>query len=215
MCEVNEERETCNVDEFRLLWAHQHHHHHHHRKTSIHPTNEQSHSSHHIKKLIKSATASIPLSQYDKTIDSPSSLFKHPIAIITNDNNTINTKHEIDESPTKINVPCIITPATPLPSPGAPTAEQLDRRCSFYRGRKQLAHEDTLKSDITYDDNNLIEIGHEDAQYDDEYHIVHTTKQTVVDKLTDSECCDSEHHSICTCDHSEVKCMRILIALNK
>lgn len=76
---------------------------------------------------------------------------------------------------------CFVTPATPLPSPGLPplSTEQLERKCSFYRRI-------------------------EDLDYDDDCHTRQTNKQ---EKWTDSECCDSEHqHSICTCEHIEVKC---------
>ncbi|XP_055305702.1 uncharacterized protein LOC129570210 isoform X1 [Sitodiplosis mosellana] len=163
--------------------AHEHpslaHEHHQNRPVSPRPSSSAFHPN--TQRLTKSATASIPLvTQYDQSSppDSPL-LLKHHV-YFENDNG---------DALSKINVPCIVTPATPLPSPGPPTAEQLERKCSFYRG-KHLAYEDLLKT--------------EDTDFDEEYQIKQTAKQNILERWTDSECCDSEHqHSICTCDHIE------------
>lgn len=178
-------------------FAHFHNHHHHahdHHPSLAHehqhnrPVSPRPSSSIHqlsTNRLTKSATASIPLvTQYDQSSppDSPLCLLKPHIP-------TVNFENDNGDALNKINVPCIVTPATPLPSPGPPTAEQLERKCSFYRG-KHLAYEDLLKT--------------EDTDFDEEYQIKHTAKPNILDKWTDSEC--SEHqHSICTCDHIEVK----------
>lgn len=163
--------------------------------------------------LIKSATASIPLvSQYEKTSsESRACLFKNNLEfeidtslIDKHEHDAIGRKETTDKD--NINVPCIITPATPLASPGPRSdAEQFEQK---HRGREELASDETLK---TFDNNKqydeiLITIGHDDsAHYDDEYHTMHGIKTCNIEKWTDSECCDSEHHSICTCDHIEVK----------
>lgn len=168
--------------------AHDHHpslahEHHHDRPVSPRPSSSIQRSS--TNRLTKSATASIPLvSQYNQSSppDSPLYLLKPHIPIV-------NFENDHGDSLNKINVPCIVTPATPLPSPGPSTAEQLERKCSFYRG-KYLAYEDLLKT--------------EDTDFDEEYQTKHTAKPNILEKWTDSEC--SEHqHSICTCDHIEVK----------
>lgn len=185
-----------------------HHHHHHHLKGShLRPHGSTQHIHTH-KQLTKSATAQIPLvSHYELTNSPPDT----PTGLLHAFHHV--DKHEptlLLQSP-KIQMPCddiiTVTPATPLPSPGLPTADQLERKCSFYRGRKQLAYEETLKKRDTQDEMLLV-IGHDDAQFSDEYRVTHgisTKHATVVEKWTDSECCDSEHrHSICTCDH-EVK----------
>lgn len=164
------------------LHAHEHEnpslaHENHHRPVSPRPT-----SAHHLstQRLIKSATASIPLvSQYEITPpDSPSLSKPHiPTVDYIDDNGDVFNK---------ISVPCIITPATPVPH----TPEHLERKCSFYRGKKFDEH---LKKD--------------DTDYEDDYQIKKTLKQSgLLDRWTDLECYDSEHHSICTCDHIEVKC---------
>lgn len=183
-----------NNQYFAHFHNHHHHHahehpslapeHHHHRPVSPRPSSSLHPGTH---GLTKSATASIPLvSQYDLTPpDTPLCPLKPHIP-------TVNFENDNGDALNKIHVPCIVTPATPLqlPSPGPPTAEQLERKCSFYR--KHLAYEDLLKT--------------EDTDFDDEYHIKQTAKQNILERWTDSECCDSEHqHSVCTCDHIEVK----------
>lgn len=166
---------------------HDHHHHpnHHHRPISPRPSTAFETSTAQ-RRLTKSATASIPFArQYEITPpDSPSCLLKPPfhppISTVT-----------VDYDDTQIKV----TLATPSSSPGPPNCEQVERKCSFYRSRKHLAYDDPMgKDDAEHDD-------------DDEYHVKHAAKHTtIVDRWTDSECCDSEHqNSICTCDHTEVK----------
>lgn len=165
--------------------AHDHpslvHENHHHRPVSPRPS-----SVIHLntRRLTKSATATIPLvSHYEITPpESPTGHLKAHTHLPILD-------HDVNGDAQ--NLPCIIIPATPLPSPGPPNIEQsLERKCSFHRGRKHLTYEESLKK--------------EDIDYGDEYHVKH--KQTVLDRLTDSECCDSEHQiSVCTCDHIEVK----------
>ncbi|XP_031632361.1 uncharacterized protein LOC116346449 isoform X2 [Contarinia nasturtii] len=150
-----------------------HEHHHHHRPVSPRPT-----SAHHLstQRLIKSATASIPLvSQYEFTPPDSPSLKPHISTVDYDDDN--------GDAFNKINVPCIVIPASPVPH----TPEQLERKCSFYRGRKC---DDHLRKD--------------DTDYDDDYPIKKTLKQSgLLERWTDSECYDSEHQSICTCEHIE------------
>lgn len=182
-----------NNQYFAHFHNHHHHHahehpslaleHHHHRPISPRPS-----SAHHLNthRLTKSATASIPLVSHYEIItpsESPTGLKLHPpMSLVDHDDN--GDAHNI-------NLPCIVIPATPLPSPGPPTAEELlERKCSFHRGRKHQTNGESLRK--------------EDLNYENEYNIKH--KQTGLERWTDSECCDSEHQiSICTCDHIEVK----------
>lgn len=152
------------------------------------------------KKLIKSATASIPLTQYGRD-DSSTSLFKQPISILTTHDDHVRFAID-DDSPPEWPVPNIVTPAEPQPSTTLLVSDDVERRCSFNLDHIKTTHDESKK---LYDET-LIKIGTDDAQHDD-LHAVHaTTKSICIEKWTDSECCDSEHqHSTCTCDHSEVK----------
>lgn len=202
------------------LLPHPHHH--------AHPTDHASaasasrksisHSHTPRKHLTKSHTACIPLvSHYDQSPPgTPTCLFKqHYQPHLDTDQQHIPNAQSKQAS---IQIPCddiIVTPATPLPSPGPPTADQLERKCSFYRGRKQLAYEESLKKPA---DTTTEATPHDDAPpYTDDYCPI---PQCCIlangggtgaggEKWTDSEYCDSEHRQmgICTCDHTEVKCM--------
>lgn len=94
----------------------------------------------------------------------------------------------------------IVTPATPLASPGPATPNHLERKCSFYRGKKLNTFDDSLNktTTITYSEDQL--------QYTDEYHAAYNLPNGQ-QKWVDSDYCDSEHRhlGICTCDHVEVK----------
>lgn len=204
--------------------AHDHHHHHQHfRAVTPRPTSVHDPSIHVHHRLTKSATASIPLvSQYSQITppDSPSCLLKPPIqlhiatiggatASATGDDAAtaaVTTEsNDLAAQQAQNNVPYFVIPATPATSPGPPNTEQLERKCSFFRDRgKQFEFNETF---------NEIRQKHE-ADYDDEYHVKHaakphhqttTTSATIVERWTDSECCDSDHqNSVCTCDHIEV-----------
>lgn len=221
--------------------SHQHyqqHNHHLHESLShsAHP-NDRSHSprpgSHphsthpHHKRLTKSATTSIPFaSQYEfSPPNTPICLFKHHYLPMHSHHidDDHNQQQKTQQSPTAavthttIQLPCddiIVTPATPLPSPGPPTADQLERKCSFYRGKKLLAYEESLKNT---NETTTIPVNDElQLHYTDDYHNIPDMNHTGYlanggrEKWTDSDYCDSEHRQIgvCTCDHIEVICMR-------
>lgn len=100
----------------------------------------------------------------------------------------------------------IVTPATPLASPGPPptTPNHLERKCSFYRGKKLNTFDESLNktTTITYSEDQLL-------QYSaDEYHTAYNLPNGggTAGKWVDSDYCDSEHRhmGVCTCDHVEV-----------
>lgn len=204
---------------------HQHHHdpqaHHHFRAVTPRPTTAHDPSINVHHRLTKSATASIPLvSQYSDITppDSPSCLLKPPptqesyiatigsgVAAAATAAATATATESQEQAQIQTHVPYFVIPATPATSPGPPNTDQLERKCSIYRG-KQFEFDDTFQK-------------HE-ADYADEYYVKHaikphhttTTTATaasvvpVVERWTDSECCDSDHqNSVCTCDHIEVK----------
>lgn len=188
---------------------------------SAHPTDHATsskpcaHSHLHRKHLTKSATACIPLvSQFDTSPPStPTCLFRqHYQSHLDDNDHHLSNAFQATKQAT-IQIPCddiIVTPATPLPSPGPPTAEQLERKCSFYRGRKQLAYEESLKK--TDDATEATPID-EAPPYTEDCHATHQccilANAATTEKWTDSDYCDSEHRQmgVCTCDHIEVKCM--------
>lgn len=208
--------------------THDHHHHHqhlHHHDPQLHhfraatprPSVVHDPSIHVHHRLTKSATASIPLVSHLSDItppDSPSCLLKPPQTPLPTQQSHVTFgvgTAECHDSTVaaaqqaQSNVPYFVIPATPATSPGPPNTEQLERKCSIFRG-KQFEFDDTF---------------HE-ADYADEYHVKHAIKPhhtttavatatvvsavPVVERWTDSECCDSDHqNSVCTCDHTEVK----------
>lgn len=106
----------------------------------------------------------------------------------------------------------IVTPATPIasPSPTPSATNQLERKCSFYRGKKLDAYEESFNRTTTI-------IASEDKlqQYTtDEYQTIYKLpngKQKWATQISDEYCCcDSEHRhmEICTCDHVEVNCAK-------
>lgn len=167
-----------------------------------------SHSQH--KHLTKSATASLPLvlSQFDST----------PPATPTTTTCMFSTKfppdhddHELQKfvtghhlHPPQLISPThgpshdggiIVTPATPLASPGPPSAHQLERKCSFYRDRKQ---------DETFNEPFGDEVH---ITSHDEYHLeFNMPNGGAIERWAEADYCDSEHRhmGICTCDHIEV-----------
>lgn len=189
--------------------------HHPHRPHSPRPGQQHmlhSHSQH--KHLTKSATASLPLvlSQFDST----------PPATPTTTTCMFSTKFPPDHDdhehhhkiasghhlhPPQLVSPShgpshdggiIVTPATPLASPGPPSAHQLERKCSFYRGRKEDAYNETF-NDPTGDEAHMT--------VTDEYHLeFNIPNGGAMERWADADYCESEHRhmGICTCDHIEV-----------
>lgn len=197
-------------DHTSLVHEHQHHQPHHFRATTPRPAFEHDPNTIHHHRLTKSATASIPLvsNQYSEITppESPTCLLKPPVQshIPTTTAVTAASATATVESHDPMIAQCIITPATPATTPGPqqPNTEQAERKCSIFRDRdKPFEFDEKFQK-------------HE-ADYDDEYHVKHAVKThhttiattasaIVVERWTDSECCDSDHqNSVCTCDHIE------------
>lgn len=184
----------------------QSHHHHHphsghpsHRPLSPHSEHPSHHRQfHHYDKnyITKSATLPLVVSQSEPTPPtSPTALYNA---------STKPTEHS-DHYALHIQVQdsIIITPATPQASPGrTPTgdANQLERKCSFYRGRQLDTYETNLNNKSA-----TITSSHDQLVYADEYHTTYNLPNGG-QKWTDADYCDSEHRhmGICTCDHIEV-----------
>lgn len=105
----------------------------------------------------------------------------------------------------------IVTPATPIasPSPTPSATNQLERKCSFYRGKKLDAYEESYNRTTT-----IIASDDKLQQYTtDEYQTIYKLpngKQKWSTQISDEYCCcDAEHRhmEICTCDHVEVNCV--------
>lgn len=96
-----------------------------------------------------------------------------------------------------------VTPATPLASPGPPTAHELERKCSFYRGRKQDAYDESFNKTIGGQDEMHLQSGGGIDDYHLDFNIPNGTTN---ERWAESEYCDSEHRhmGVCTCDHIEV-----------
>jgi hypothetical protein len=101
--------------------------------------------------------------------------------------------------------PIIITPATPLASPGnhaaaatETSAGQLERKCSVYRGKRLEPHEENFYKTTT--------ITTAQEHFRDEYLTYYSGLPNGVSKWELNEFCDSEnrHMGVCTCDHIEV-----------
>lgn len=214
---------------------HSHHHHHNHHHQPLH--HSQSHhpagaiggsstvtaSSNFHGKCILPKSATCPLvSQSDATppitpttVTSGSKPSNDEPATITTTMATTSQPY----SSIHIQVPhdsIIVTPATPLASPGQPAPSssptQFERKCSFYRGKK-LTGGGGISSSCCYDDclqqpNKTTTITYSDdqmLQYCDEYHTSYSVPNGG-QKWADADYCDSEHRhiGICTCDHVEV-----------
>lgn len=156
-------------------------------------------SRHHDKKIDrrrhikKSATATLPLvSQAEET---PSST--PTVCFTTNNDQNQTNQNIIFQHTIQINIPdpITITPATPLPSPVPPN--QLERKCSVYRGRQLNAFEEDFYKTPTVN-NSTDEYLYNDCFYGG--------LPNGGNKWNNPEFCDSEHRhmSICTCDHIEV-----------
>lgn len=155
-------------------------------------------SRHHDKKIDrrrhikKSATATLPLvSQAETPSSTPT------VCFTTNNDQNQNNQNIIFQHTIQINIPdpITITPATPLPSPVPPN--QLERKCSVYRGRQLNAFEEDFYKTPTVN-NSTDEYLYNDCFYGG--------LPNGGNKWNNPDYCDSEHRhmSICTCDHIEV-----------
>lgn len=204
------------------------HCHHHTQQTShlsrpSHHIIHESHSTH--KPLKKSATASLPLvlSFEPASPSSPTGACAFPAKHFSNgddgSNIEVHQHHQHHQhlhthlvSPTHGTIVdsdgdngIIVTPATPLASAGQPSAHQLERKCSFYRVRKQDANDDDIRrTENVCLDERVCEM-HSGAP--DKYHsdllIPHING---VDRWDKADFCDSDNWimGVCTCDHVEV-----------
>lgn len=183
---------------------HQHHHHTHpnhpnHRPLSPRSEHPPHHRQfHHYDKnyITKSATLPLVVSQSEPT---------PPTSPITLYNSSTKPPDQNEHHALHIQVQdsIIITPATPQASPGrSPTGEpnQLERKCSFYRGRKLDTHDPNVNNKP-----GTITSSHDQLVYADEYHTTYNLPNGG-QKWTDADYCDSEHRhmGVCTCDHVEV-----------
>lgn len=196
-------------------FPHHHHHHHHNQHPPPHsPRTEHPPTSILHQHLKKSAT--LPLvSQSEAT---PPASPATPNAYLS----TKQSAQQLNDNPNQtqslhIQVPqdsIIVTPATPLASPRpTPTLSPLllERKCSFYRGRKLNAYEDS------YNKTETIMPGNEDTTL--QQHDYHSTTTYNLpnggQKWTDSdvcELCDNRRMEICTC---EVNFLRLSTLTNK
>lgn len=174
---------------------HHHHQHHHHR---------HGHSPHH-QHLFKSATATIPLvSQVDATPPgTPTSITTIGCRPPANTPNILDNESMKQEIHIKIPDPqdsIIVTPATPLASPGQhqpADKNQLIRKCSFYRERKLDDPTDLARPRTPV----LL-----DKELQDYYRTQFAGMPNGT-KYLDPDYCDLEHgpHAgICSCDRLEV-----------
>lgn len=155
--------------------------------------------------LRKSATASLPLvSQAEATPPTtPTQCFANTLKPPTDDTNLLH-------QPIHIQIPfnqesIIVTPATPLASPHQ-LSNQLERKCSVYRGRELNAQEENFYNKTTTITTTTTTI--RDFKPNDEYNTFNYGMPNGHHhhKWADTDYCDSEHRhlGVCTCDHIEV-----------
>jgi hypothetical protein len=170
--------------------------------------------------LTKSATASLPLVSHshhgagDSQPSTPTLCFNDfQRSHEQNANQNFSAHLQLPHPPD----PIIITPATPIASPGnratsAPTAtlcpngaSQLERKCSVYRGKKLDPHEENFYKTTTITTAQEI--------YQDEYLTYYSGLPNGVSKWEMNDYCDSDnrHIGVCTCDHIEVTNVNVCV----